>query len=299
MKGLRIVGAMLVLGFALNLAQAAGTGRPRAQMGLKQDVSCFEGKALCPGAVPGTAICDPIHPGGDGFARLKVDAQIAYDNGSCLDQQCPGNGLAFNQYVDPSGVRQTSDSGNALFLRRATVWDDNEEGFGGFFARFKLWVIPTPEVGFSSDFFGQLEGREPSGTRLLQLHGPFTRCGVNAQGNCDTTVRFTAVMPDGKPWGKPIDGELWIDKPPPDKGDMQLSVGNMGIVIDPDDPLVVYKVKAVITDRVPKKKMVLERSFTAVEASPNEVAPAGSSGTRSTRGGAGRKDRVGRCSGAG
>jgi len=38
------------------------------------------------------------------------------------------------------------------------------------------------------------------------------------------------------------------------------------IIIDPEDPLGVYRVKAVITDKVANKKMVLERSFTAVEA---------------------------------
>jgi hypothetical protein len=38
------------------------------------------------------------------------------------------------------------------------------------------------------------------------------------------------------------------------------------IIIDPEDPLGGYRVKAVITDKVASKKMALERAFTAVEA---------------------------------
>ena len=42
---------------------------------------------------------------------------------------------------------------------------------------------------------------------------------------------------------------------------MQLSVGNMGIVIDPGDPLGIHKVKAEITDKI---------TFTATEAPKKE-----------------------------
>ena len=49
---------------------------------------------------------------------------------------------------------------------------------------------------------------------------------------------------------------------------MQLSVGNMGIVIDPDDPLGTYKVIAEVVDKVAKKTILLERTFTAIEGEP-------------------------------
>lgn len=111
-----------------------------------------------------------------------------------------------------------------------------------------------------------------SGTATAQRGKPivgvifFSGCAADARGMCQVTVRFTAYTPDGKPWGAPVDGELWLDKPPPDKGQMQLSVGNMGIVVEPEDPLGVYKVRAEIVDKIAKKTMVLERTFTAVEA---------------------------------
>lgn len=94
----------------------------------------------------------------------------------------------------------------------------------------------------------------------------FAGCAPDGKGMCQASVRFSAYGPDGKPYGDPQDGELWFGKPPPEKGQMQLSIGNMGIVIEPRDPLGVYKVKAEILDKVAKKTMVLERTFAAVEA---------------------------------
>jgi hypothetical protein len=44
----------------------------------------------------------------------------------------------------------------------------------------------------------------------------------------------------------------------------------MRIAVDPGDPLGVYRVKVEITDTIGKKKMVLERSFTATEAPKKE-----------------------------
>lgn len=94
----------------------------------------------------------------------------------------------------------------------------------------------------------------------------FTGCKPNAQGNCELFARFTITSPDGKAWGHAANAELWDGKPPPRTDALQLSHGNLGIAIDPGDPLGVYTVKAEIVDKVAKKKMVLQRDFTAVEA---------------------------------
>lgn len=123
---------------------------------------------------------------------------------------------------------------------------------------FAAWEKSGPAV---------LISETPTAIRGVPIVGVifFAGCAVDAHGNCQATVRFTVQTPGGKSWGKPVDAELWVNKPPPDKEQMQLSVGNMGIVIDPGDPLGVYSVKAEITDKVAKKSMVLERTFTAVE----------------------------------
>ena len=124
---------------------------------------------------------------------------------------------------------------------------------------FAAWEKPGPAVYFSET---------PTAVRGIPIVGVifFAGCAADARGLCNATVRFTAKTPEGKPWGDPLDVELWVDKPGPGKGQMQLSVGNMGIMIDPGDPLGVYTVRAEIMDKVNKKKMILERTFTAAEA---------------------------------
>jgi hypothetical protein len=156
-----------------------------------------------------------------------------------------------------------------------TAWAKSD---GDFMAQ--LVFSDTP-----NDTFKKGDKPEPaallSGTQKALRGAPivavvyFAGCAPDAKGNCDVTVRFTAQAPDGKPWSDPIEGELWLNKLPPGKGQMQLSVKNMGILIETGDALGVYKVRADIEDKVAKKKMVLEKEFTAVET------PAGSSGSSS------------------
>jgi len=95
----------------------------------------------------------------------------------------------------------------------------------------------------------------------------FVGCARNDKGNCDAVVHFKISGPDGKPYGTPQGGEMWIGKPPPPEEQMQMGVGNIGVVIEPKDTLGTYAVVAEILDRVSKKKMVLERTFQAVETS--------------------------------
>ncbi len=151
-----------------------------------------------------------------------------------------------------------------------TTWAKSDGDFGAELVftdkpdeLFAAWEKPGPSV---------LISETPTAFRATPIVGVvfFSGCAPDKAGTCNATVRFLARTPDGKPWGKPVDGELWIGKPPPAKDSMQLSVGNMGIVIDPDDPLGVYTVKAEIEDKVAKKKMVLERTFTAAEAQKKE-----------------------------
>jgi hypothetical protein len=123
---------------------------------------------------------------------------------------------------------------------------------------FAAWEKPGPAVLYSETAVAK---------RGVPIVGVvfFAGCAPDDKGKCQTTVRFTAYTPDGKPWGDAQNAELWAGKPPPEKGHMQLSLGNMGIVIDPDDPLGVYKVRAEVVGKIAKKTLVLERTFTAVE----------------------------------
>lgn len=93
----------------------------------------------------------------------------------------------------------------------------------------------------------------------------FAGCATNEGGNCELLVDFQGYRPDGKPWGEAQHGEVWLEKPAPSPGEMQLGIGAIGLKVEPADPLGEYKVRADILDRVTGKHMVLERTFTAVE----------------------------------
>lgn len=123
---------------------------------------------------------------------------------------------------------------------------------------FAAWEKPGPAVLYSETATAR-RGAPIVGVIF------FTGCKPDDKGNCRASVRFTAFSPDGKPYGHPQIAELWAGKPPPEKGSMQLSLGNIGIVIEPQDPLGDYKVKAEVVDMVAEKTLVLERTFKAVE----------------------------------
>ena len=145
-------------------------------------------------------------------------------------------------------------------------WSKSENGFGA-----TLAFTDKPD-----ELLAALEKPSP-GVRLSETSTAvrgipivgiiyFTGCVANAAGHCDLVVRFSTKTPEGKLWGDPIVAELWVNLPPPGKDQVQLSKGNLGLIIEPGDSLGVYRVRAEILDRVSKKGMVLERDFTAVEA---------------------------------
>jgi hypothetical protein len=162
-----------------------------------------------------------------------------------------------------SAAAQSKEDGKAL---RNKPWAKSDGDFGAMLfltdkpdELFAAWEKPGAGVPFSST------AKAERGVPIVAVIF-FTGCAADDKGPCQASVRFTAYQPDGKLYDEPVEGELWTDKPPPPKGQMQLSVGNMGFVLEPEDPLGVYKVKAKVVDNVAKKTLVLEREFTAVEA---------------------------------
>src|SRR5262245_48070017 len=145
-------------------------------------------------------------------------------------------------------------------------WAKSDGDFGAMFAftdkpdeLYAAWEKSSPGVNWS---------QTSTAVRGVPIVGVifFTGCAANADGNCEVVARFTTFTPSGKQWGKPVDAEIWVSMPPPGGNAIQLSHGHMGLIVDPGDELGTYTTKVELTDRVSKKKMKLEREFTAVEA---------------------------------
>ncbi|MGH8030396.1 MAG: hypothetical protein ACREO3_10720 [Arenimonas sp.] len=149
-----------------------------------------------------------------------------------------------------------------------TAWAKSAGGFGAqlFFtdapdALFAAWAVPGPLVQ-TTDVERIARGKPIVGVII------FAGCAADAAGNCNAIVTYSIRGPDGKAYGETLPTELWQGKPGPPTGQVQLAVGNIGVVIEPEDLLGTYTVRAEITDTVSGKAMVLERAFTAHEAEP-------------------------------
>jgi len=89
----------------------------------------------------------------------------------------------------------------------------------------------------------------------------FTGCTPNSTGVCEAEAYFQVFKPDGSAYGAEEQAEIWIGKPPPPAGQLQLSVGAIGVRIEPQDPNGTYTVRARLRDKVSHAEVVLIRSF--------------------------------------
>ena len=89
----------------------------------------------------------------------------------------------------------------------------------------------------------------------------FKECTPGPDGNCDAVVDITAYDPAGKIYGEFAGEELWKGKPAPMPGQTQLSVGYMGLVIEPGDPPGQYRVVAIARDLISGKEATSEATF--------------------------------------
>ena len=93
----------------------------------------------------------------------------------------------------------------------------------------------------------------------------FTGCQSDLKGKCNATVDYLILKPDKSIYGDLKDVELWVDKPAPEKGQVQLSLGNINIGIEPNDPFGTYEVIAEVKDNNGKISIALNQNFEVIE----------------------------------
>lgn len=87
----------------------------------------------------------------------------------------------------------------------------------------------------------------------------------SANGVCDGTVDFTMLRPDGSIYAEHTGLELFQGKPPKPEYNLQLSVANLAIIIEPKDPLGRYTIKAKVRDNVAGTVLELAAPLEAVD----------------------------------
>jgi hypothetical protein len=89
----------------------------------------------------------------------------------------------------------------------------------------------------------------------------FAGCGAGKEGLADVVADLKVIAPGGKVYGEHKDVEVWQKKASPEGKQLQLSVGYMGLVIEPNDPAGEYEVRATVRDRVKGITLELKREF--------------------------------------
>lgn len=92
----------------------------------------------------------------------------------------------------------------------------------------------------------------------------FMRCAVNEVGNCRVEGDFRILKPDGSVYADEKGLDVWRDLPYPDEGFVQLSHTNLGLLVEPDDPLGTYRFEVVVRDLLAEREIRLYQDLDVV-----------------------------------
>lgn len=146
----------------------------------------------------------------------------------------------------------SSEARDGEFGAKLLVTDDPES----FWAQ---WMKPgTPHLATTTS----VTRERPVETVIV-----FYDCQAGADGNCNVTVHFEMVRPDGRPYQKPLDGVAW-HHPPALGHNLMPSGAGLGFKLDPPDQLGTYVITATLTDTVAGKTLKLKQTVTAVGGAP-------------------------------
>lgn len=94
----------------------------------------------------------------------------------------------------------------------------------------------------------------------------FTGCEPDDKGQCNASVDFIVLKPDGSEYARFEDKDLWKHKPAVEENALQLAADYIGVVIEPDDPLGQYEVQVTTRDLNANIRLDLKQSFRVTES---------------------------------
>lgn len=133
-------------------------------------------------------------------------------------------------------------------------------------AFFKRWETPSKVVSF--DTASIVHRGQPLITPII-----FSGCTADAQGHCQVSADFKILRPDGTAYAELPQVGLWQNRPPPPPGLLELGVGYIKVVIEPEDPAGTYTVEAQVKDAVGHAAFVLTQRFTVPDESTADTTP--------------------------
>jgi hypothetical protein len=98
----------------------------------------------------------------------------------------------------------------------------------------------------------------------------FSGCQPTATGQCNVSMRFRVIQPDGKTYYESPAMEVWQDKPAPPARALQLSARYLKFVVEPDDQQGRYTIQAQVQDDNTGAVLALEKAFSATDGQSSE-----------------------------
>ncbi len=142
-------------------------------------------------------------------------------------------------------------------------WTKAEQGFGAmlFFSdKPQQFVDDWSKPGETANVAASCSHSVARGTPCVAFI-VFTGCGADKQGLADVVADISMLTPDGKVIGERKGVEICQKRPAPPDKQLQLGVGNLGMVLQPNDPLGTYEIHAKVSDRVKGVSLALKKKF--------------------------------------
>ena len=162
-------------------------------------------------------------------------------------QQDRSFGWKMNDKEAPANPAQASKDGFGVLM----LVTDDSEGF------IKAWQGPTPPQVSTTE---QVTRGKPVEAMLI-----FSGCQPAENGNCNVGVELSVTGPDGAPYGEALQGPIWQGPPPP-QYNLQLGQSGLGFILEPEDNLGVYTLRANVTDHVAGTTVAVQQAITAAES---------------------------------
>lgn len=135
-------------------------------------------------------------------------------------------------------------------------------------ALFKTWATPSETVSLNT--VESVTINQPISAFVI-----FSGCKPTANGQCNVSMRFRVIQPDGKVYSETPAMEVWQNKPAPRARALELSVQYLKVVVEPHEQRGRYTIQAQVRDDNTGSVLSLQKAFSAVDAqSPERHNPA-------------------------
>lgn len=121
---------------------------------------------------------------------------------------------------------------------------------------FKRWATPSETVDLKTTDVVKVNG-------FISAFIVFSGCKASTKGDCDVSMRFRVIQPDGKIYAETPAMEVWENKPAPHGKALELSVQYLKVRIEPKDQLGRYVIYSQVRDNNTGAVIQLQSAFTA------------------------------------